>query len=311
MGNIGVREYEGQHGAHVGLDHARALGDRADADAAVQFDGVCLRYQVGGHDGLICGQAAFGRRACLIEYRVKMAFNPCHVQGPADDARGCHPYSVRVYSEAGGQDIRHRDRIPDALLMGKRVGAAAVGDDAVELAAILLHVVLRNEHGGRPDLIEGEHCGRWPFRQYDGQAHLSFLNAVRLDAFDGANAAFDSFHWCLVPPSPWMISSRVIIPASFRSLRTTSLLTLCLAISAAASSISSSGSIDSTSLFMMLPIFCTPTSLTNFCSRRSCIRSFRGISSQISSGLGSHSISERGGTASRRMISASVTTPAT
>ena len=53
-GGGNVAEQEAQHGGHVGLDHARALGDAGQchvATADAQRAPLELRHRVGGHDG--------------------------------------------------------------------------------------------------------------------------------------------------------------------------------------------------------------------------------------------------------------------
>jgi hypothetical protein len=102
---------------------------------------------------------------------------------------------VRVDAQAGGQYVRHLYGVLDALLVCESVGSTAVSDDAVEGCAIGLDMIASDQHGRRPDLIQSERRGRRSLRQHDRQAHLSFLDAIRPDALNGADPALDSLHW--------------------------------------------------------------------------------------------------------------------
>ena len=53
-GNFGIRCEKGQHGRHIGRDHAAALGDAGDGDLSIpnaRLADRAFREGIGGHDG--------------------------------------------------------------------------------------------------------------------------------------------------------------------------------------------------------------------------------------------------------------------
>ena len=87
LGNGAVGGKEAEHGAHVGMDHAAALGDAADMDLLAADDdlpGEFLLHRVGGHDGV--GRAVAALRA-VLQQAVQLrhaVFDHVHLQRLAD-----------------------------------------------------------------------------------------------------------------------------------------------------------------------------------------------------------------------------------
>ena len=68
--NVGVRDDEGQHGRHVGRDHARALGNTGDADGVTVDLALGVRplgEGVGGHDARSRSRPLVGSRRVGVE----------------------------------------------------------------------------------------------------------------------------------------------------------------------------------------------------------------------------------------------------
>ena len=183
---LGVGGDVGEGGGHVGVDHAGALGHRADADGAggeLELVGGFLADGVGGHDG-IGRVGAVG----LVELG-------------GDDLTDAIEHLLDgqlLADDAGGAD---EDLVLDALRAGGGVGVAGVDDDGAGLA-VLEDLTVENDGSGA-ELVGSEHCGagRLGLGVEDGHIGLLGLAALHADvhsargkALRGGDAtAFDHF----------------------------------------------------------------------------------------------------------------------
>ena len=177
MGDGAVGGDKGQHGAHVGVDHAGALGDGAQADLLTpdgQGDGDLLLHRVGGHDGVGGGIGAVGRQGG--GGLGQPGLDGGDVDGLADDAGTGHG----LPAGGGGGGSAHGLGVLMAL-GAAGVGVAAVGHHAPGHAAF--QVVHGHIQGGGLHPVHGIGGGGGALllRQDQGQVVL-VRAAARLHA---------------------------------------------------------------------------------------------------------------------------------
>ena len=157
--DLGVGGDEEQHGGHVGVDHAGALGNGAHAAGLAahgEFDGHLFRMGVGGHNGggsvvaasLGGGQLGGGLRDALGER--------LNAHGLADDAGGGGQHVVGADAQLLGDDL--------AGLLGQlnAVGGAGISVAAVDhdsLGVAVLEMLAIHRDGRTVDLVGGVAAG--------------------------------------------------------------------------------------------------------------------------------------------------------
>ena len=127
-GNRRVGGEEHQHGRHVGVDHAAALGDAAQTaglSAQGEFHSNLLANGVGGHDALGGGSSALrGQPGNQLRQTRRDGVNG---QGLTDDAGGGDDHVVGRNAQGFGCQGAHFLGNLDAVCVAG-VGVAAVAD---------------------------------------------------------------------------------------------------------------------------------------------------------------------------------------
>ena len=200
---LGVSRHVDEHRRHVGVDHARALGHRADlhrAGGELQLIGALLADGIGGHDGVgslgavLLGELGGNDLADALEHLVDR-------KSLADDAGGADEHFVLAEAEQLFRLALNGAGILDALRAGGGVGVAGVDDDGAGLA-VLEDLTVENDGSGA-ELIGSEHrgAGRLGLGVEDGHIGLLGLAALHADVHSargkalrgGDAAAFDHF----------------------------------------------------------------------------------------------------------------------
>ena len=126
---------EAEHGAHVGVDHAAALGNAAHTDSLSAYSGLhrhLFFHRVGGHDGV--GRGIAGRLGGL-QQRIELrnaVLDHIHLQRLSDDAGGGHQHVAAGAADGLGRRVAHPLRI--FLPLGSAgIGVAAVTDNGLGL----------------------------------------------------------------------------------------------------------------------------------------------------------------------------------
>ena len=127
MGNFGIGGDEGEHGCHVGMDHAGAFGDTGGADGVFLADTDFARggfgHGVGGHDGACgirpVGELHFGKGGGDFADGQWLEDDAC---GEGEDLGGF----AAGLSGGGGAGF---DGVDSALRACTGVGVAGVDDD--------------------------------------------------------------------------------------------------------------------------------------------------------------------------------------
>ncbi|GAF25522.1 hypothetical protein MTY_0857 [Moorella thermoacetica Y72] len=151
-GSVGGQEAE--HGAHIGVDHARPLGDAGNSyrlSPQGQLDGDLFDPGIGGHDGCRRISASLHRQPGGSGLDAGGDF--IHRQGHADDAGGGHHHLPWFATDGSGRDYRHLPGVPVTPLPGTGIGIAAVGDNGPGQAG--LEVFRRHPQGRRLDPVAG------------------------------------------------------------------------------------------------------------------------------------------------------------
>ena len=193
---------EGQHGAHVRVDHAAALADAADA-AGLAADGelnsCSLGLGVGGHDGAVCLLGG----VVLQDQLRQVLLDALDVETLADHTGGCNSNIGFGYAEQFGRCLCHAAGVLHAVrCAGVRV--ACISNDSACYA--ILEVLHGNVQRSRLNAIHRVSGSRsaFAFAENDrgiiiGSAFLdAAAHAARLEAFCGTNAAFDNLHNCFL-----------------------------------------------------------------------------------------------------------------
>ena len=200
--NGAVGGQEAEHGAHVGVDHAAALGDAAHADSLAAHGGLhghLLFHGVSGHDGVgrrVAGLRGSRQRTVQLRHAV---LDDLHVEGLADDAGGGHQHVLGLAADGLG---RRRAHLLGVLLAvgGAGVGVAAVGDDGPGLSVRQVDLVHMDGRGLHH--VFRKHGGRGALHIGDDQGHIllpggvgldAHMDAGGLEALGGADAAFHKF----------------------------------------------------------------------------------------------------------------------
>jgi hypothetical protein len=133
-----VEDEEPEHRRHVGRDHARALGDAAEAERLVladrDLDDDLLGDRVGRHDAL-----GRGARFVVLEERGGAAdpeLDLVHRKHLADDAGGRHEDLLGPDPQELRRDLLHAARVLEPLLARAGVRAAGIGDDGTRDARL-------------------------------------------------------------------------------------------------------------------------------------------------------------------------------
>ena len=127
LGNFGIGGDEGEHGRHVGMDHAGAFGDAGGADGMFFADAAFARggfgHGVGGHDGACCirpvGGLHFGQGGDDFADGQRLEDDAC---GEGKDLGG---FAAGLF---GGRGAGF-DGVDSALCACAGVGVAGVDDD--------------------------------------------------------------------------------------------------------------------------------------------------------------------------------------
>jgi hypothetical protein len=134
--NRHVGDDEGEHGGHIGRDHARALGDAVD----FHFDAVDVEHRarqlgkgVGGHDGL--GWLDPGRLAETGRGFIENAGKFAGRQGFADNAGRSEEYFAGLAAQSLGGVVGGQLNAFLALGAGKGIGIARIDDEAAGFSA--------------------------------------------------------------------------------------------------------------------------------------------------------------------------------
>ena len=200
---LGVGGDVGEGGGHVGVDHAGALGHRADADGAggeLELVGGFLADGVGGHDG-IGRVGAVGLVELGGDDLTDAIEHLLDGQLLADNAGGADEDLVLTHAEELLSLALDGPGVLDALGAGGGVGVAGVDNDGAGLA-VLEDLTVENDGGGA-ELVGGEHrgAGRLGLGVEDGHIGLLGLAALHADVHSargkalrgGDAAAFDHF----------------------------------------------------------------------------------------------------------------------
>ena len=220
LGDGAVGGDEAQHGAHVGVNHAGALGDGPQLDrfpAHVEGEGDLLFHCIGGHNG---GGGAVGAVLSQVGGQLWHAeLDGADIDGLADDAGGADGKVPRFPACSGGRGGAHGLGVFVAAGTAG-VGVAAVGHDAP--GGAVLQVVHGHVDGGGLYPVQGIHPGggTLPVREDHGQVVLvraaaglhAAVDASGLKALGGAHAAGNLIeHFCfsfLKAPSLRELSAR-------------------------------------------------------------------------------------------------------
>ena len=210
-GHRRVGGVEGQHGGHVGGDHAAALADGthgAHLAAQLKLDGVLLFMGIGGHDGVgslgavLLGKLCGNDLADALKHLVDR-------KSLADDAGGADEHFVLAEAEQLFRLALNGAGVFDALLAGGGVGVAGVDDDGAGLA--LFQDLAVKDDRSCAELVRGE-AGRAGAGQVG--VENSDVGLLVLALFDGGvdrtggealrrgNAALDLFQIGHVGGSP-------------------------------------------------------------------------------------------------------------
>ena len=193
-----VSRDEGQHSAHVRMNHAAALADTADATGLAadgELNSRSLGLGVGGHDGAIC---LLGGVVLQNQFR-QVLLDALDVEALTDHTGGCNGNIGFGYAEQLGRCLRHTASVLHTVrCTGVRV--ARIGNDRACYA--VLEVLHGNIQRSRLDTVHrvGGSRGAFAFAENDCGIVIraAFLDAAahtaRLKALCGANAAFDNFH---------------------------------------------------------------------------------------------------------------------
>ena len=204
VGDGAVGGDKAQHGAHVGVDHAGALGDGSDFDlfpSQAEGDGDLLFHRVGGHDGPGGPIGAVGGQGRGHSGHARL--NGLDVDSLADDPGGADRKVPGLPAGGGGGGGAHGLRVLVAAGTAG-IGVAAVGYDAP--GGAVLQVVHGHVDGGGLYPVQCIHPGggTLPVREDHGQVVLvrtaacAAGDAARLEALGGAHAAGDFVeHRCL------------------------------------------------------------------------------------------------------------------
>ncbi len=126
-----VSGQETEHGAHVGVNHAAAFGNAADADRFPAYDGFyrCLLFRgIRGHDGMSRRVAGLIGALQRVIQRRDARLDGLHIDPLADDACGGDQHVIRFAADglSGGGADPFRIFFP---LGSAGVGIAAVGNN--------------------------------------------------------------------------------------------------------------------------------------------------------------------------------------
>ena len=171
LGDGGVGGQEAEHGGHVGVDHAGALGHPAQA-VGPETDGQVLGAGVGGHDG----QGEVAAPFPLQSYPLHRQGDLLHGQVGADDAGGGHHHVLGRHPQATGSQTRHLAGVLQAAGAGGGIGAARVGDD--RLGAAIGQVLAGDQQGGRLHAVAGVDGGRRAGRLGVEEPQVVFVGVV-------------------------------------------------------------------------------------------------------------------------------------
>ena len=208
---LGVGRHVDEHRRHIGVDHARALGHRADlhrAGGELQLIGALLADGIGGHDGVgslgavLLGKLCGNDLADALKHLVDR-------KSLADDAGGADEHFVLAEAEQLFRLALNGAGVFDALLAGGGVGVAGVDDDGAGLA--LFQDLAVKDDRSCAELVRGE-AGRAGAGQVG--VENSDVGLLVLALFDGGvdraggealrrgNAALDLFQIGHVGGSP-------------------------------------------------------------------------------------------------------------
>ena len=180
--SLGIGRHIDEHGRHIGVDHARALGHRANlhrAGGELQLIGALLADGIGGHDGVsslgtvLLGELAGNDLADALEHLVDR-------KSLADDAGGADEHFVLAEAKELFRLALNGAGVFDALLTGSGVGIAGVDDDSTSLA-LFQDLTVENDRSGA-ELVRGEagRAGAGQIRVKDSDVGLLVLTL-----FDG------------------------------------------------------------------------------------------------------------------------------
>ena len=208
-GHVGGDKH--QHGRHVGVDHAAALGDAAqvaDLAADLKLNGDLFFNGIGGHDALGSGLAAVLGKAC--GKRGQTVCDGLDVQRLTNDTGGGHHHVGGGNVQLLGHQIAHALGDLDAVGVAG-IGIAAVADHG--LCKAVGNVVLGHGQGGTLDQIGGVNGSSGGAHVADDQRQVTLgavlanaaMNAVCLKTLCGTNAAGNDLHSSLlfIRPARW------------------------------------------------------------------------------------------------------------
>ena len=189
---------EGQHGAHVRMDHAAALADAADAAGLAadrKLDRRSLGTGIGGHDGTVCLFRSVVRKNDFGQ----MLLDALNIDALADNAGGRYRNILFVHAEKVCRSLRHAARVLHAVRCAG-ICVAGVCNDRTS------HAVFQMLHGNidRSRLYAVHRVGRrsvaLAFAENDRgiivrAARLdAAAHTARLETLCGANAAVNDLH---------------------------------------------------------------------------------------------------------------------
>ncbi len=160
VGGVEVGREEGEHGGHVGLDHAGSLGHARDGQGVAFVLEACgddFAAGVGGEDGVGGGEGGLGAVREVTHGGVDPLADIRHGQDAADPTGRADEEAV---FGLGGllRESCHGAGVGHALFAGAGVGVAAVGDEAGDLGAAAGEEFLAEPDGRGADIVLGEHA---------------------------------------------------------------------------------------------------------------------------------------------------------
>ena len=201
LSNHGIGRDEAEHRRHVGIDHAGALGDAADAHGLpvdARFDGDFLGESIARHDGL--GGAPAARAGKRRFGGGDAGFHFFDGQRHANAARGANHDLAFLEAERGRGGLGHALRVIDTHGAGAGIGVAGIGHDGPHVGRAQMR--RRDAHGRGLDLVRGKSArgdgalgreDKSDIRAVSVPGFDAAIDAAREETFGGGYAAGDFF----------------------------------------------------------------------------------------------------------------------
>ena len=165
---------EGEHGRHVGLDHAGSLDYPTHGDfphRRVELGGTGLGAGVGGEDRFLKGLGSVELVTDVFGGILNARCDSADRETRPDPSGRAHQDFLGMKVEVPGYLGRHLGGIGVTLLAGAGVGVSAIGHDAVKLRPWVGKKLLGIKHRGRltPLVVKTPAAEQGFFREDDTQ----------------------------------------------------------------------------------------------------------------------------------------------